>query len=171
MQSKAHRTFLGDFVTGSNLTTSKIHRAVSVALARIGIHHFGRAITMAELANEYGVRVPSKPIKILSIDIANADESIAIEVDGPTDYVTCVDKVLGNNESSGSTRMANGRLEYRFGWTSERQEINGSTALKTRLLKSLGWKVIRLPFWEWEALRGDAATEEAYCSNLFTMNH
>jgi very-short-patch-repair endonuclease len=152
------------------LRTSKTQRAVSAALDRIGFSHLEEhTITISELANAHGVRIPSKQIKILSIDIANTDESIAIEVDGPPHYVTCIDTVRGTDESSGSTRMANGMLQYQFGWTGEQQEINGSTALKTRLLKSLGWKVIRLPFWEWDALRGDAAALEAYCSDLLTM--
>jgi RAP domain len=34
----------------------------------------------------------------------------------------------------------------------------------------LGWKVIHLPFWEWYALGGDAAAEDAYCSELLTAS-
>jgi RAP domain len=99
---------------------------------------------MAELADRYGVRVPSKQIEVLSIDVANVEEKIAIEVDGPVHYVTCIDDVRGNHD------RANGKLHYRCGWTGERQEANGATTLKTRLLKALGWKVIHLPFWEWD---------------------
>jgi RAP domain len=175
-QSKTGRRFPDDHLTGDTMglltvSTSKTQRAVSAALSRIGFDHLEEhTITMAELSGMH-VRVPSRPIEILSIDIANIEEKIAIEVDGPTHYVTCIDDVQGNLDSSGSTIKVNGRLEYRVGWTGERQEVNGSTALKSRLLQALGWKVIRLPFWEWGALEGDLAAEEAYCSQLLAANH
>jgi RAP domain len=175
MRSVADRAFSDDHLTdesmGLDLTTSKTQRAVSAALDRIGFDHLEEhTITMAELADTHGVRVPAKQIEILSIDIANVEKRIAIEVDGPMHYTTRIDNEYGNGDSIGSAKMINGKLEYVFQWTGERQEVNGATALKTRLLTLLGWKVIRVPFWEWDALRGNASAEEAYCSKLLARN-
>jgi hypothetical protein len=46
---------------------------------------------MKEMAEMYSINVPAKDIDILSIDIANIDEKIAIEVDGPFHFVLCID--------------------------------------------------------------------------------
>jgi very-short-patch-repair endonuclease len=176
MQSETDRTFPDEHWTDDamelSLSTSKIQHAVSEALARIGFDHVEEhSVTMAELSSRHGVRVPSRQIDTLSMDIANIKERIAIEVDGPSHYSTCIDGVRGCDESKVSTKMMNGKLDYRFGWTGECQEIDGATALKTRVLQSLGWKVIRVPFWEWNALGGDTAAKEKYCSELLTLNH
>jgi very-short-patch-repair endonuclease len=175
MRSESDRPFPDDRWTDDSmeldLKTSKLQRAVSIALTRIGFDHLEEhTITMAELADTYGVRVPAKQIEILSIDIASVEERIAIEVDGPTHYNTRIENAQRKDESAGWTKMRNGKLEYRYRWTGERQEFNGATVLKTRLLQALGWNVIRVPFWEWYALRGDAAAEEAYCYKFLSMN-
>jgi very-short-patch-repair endonuclease len=147
------------------LSTSKIQRAVSAALLRINFNHVEEhTITMKEMAELYGVRVPASNIEVISIDIANVEQKIAIEVDGPSHFISRTDDfVEGNSLSGGFSKVVRGKLEYQFGWTGERQEMNGPTALKERLLKSFGWKVLHLPFWEWYALGGDTGAEETYC--------
>jgi len=45
-------------------------------------------------------------------------------------------------------------------------EMNGPTVLKHRMLEQLGWRVIHVPFWEWNALEGDDEAKEKYCRQL-----
>ena len=151
-----------------NLSTSKIQRAVSAAFLRIGYSHVEEhTITMQEMAESHGVRIPSKNIEVLSIDIANVQQKVAVEVDGPSHFVSRTDDYWeGMGSSGGYSKLINGKLEYQFGWTGERQEMNGPTVLKDRLLTSFGWKVLHLPFWEWYALGGDSVAEEKYCQVL-----
>ena len=42
---------------------------------------------------------------------------------------------------------------------------NGSTRLRSRLLKALGYRVASVPFFEWDKLRGHSACEE-YMSRI-----
>ena len=37
---------------------------------------------------------------------------------------------------------------------------NGSTLLKRKQLRQLGYAVVSVPFWEWQALRGDEEQRE-----------
>jgi RAP domain len=159
---------LAEFSLGLSLSTSKIQRAVSAAFSRINFDHVEEhTLTMKEMAELYGVRIPATNIEVLSIDIANLEHKVAIEVDGPSHFVSRIDD-FGEveSQSSGFSKVVRGKLEYQFGWTGERQEMNGPTVLKERLLKSFGWKVLHLPFWEWYALGGDASSEEMYCRAL-----
>jgi RAP domain len=43
------------------------------------------------------------------------------------------------------------------------QNENGSTVAKRNLLTLMGWKVLSIPYWEWDALDGDLKKEEEYC--------
>jgi RAP domain len=152
-----------------DLSTSKTQRDVAAAFNRVGFEHFEEfTITMADMAQTYGLRLPFSPMEVISIDVANVDEKIAIEVDGPPHYVCriCNDVSKTGSEEFGYSKTVNGKLVYQFRWTGEQQEINGSTVLKERLLTLLGWRVVRIPFWEWEALGKDAQAKDEYCANL-----
>ena len=116
------------------------------------------------MSRKHGIRLSPKPIGILSIDIANIHEKIAIEVDGPAHFISRIDKYTAS--STGYSKRIKGKLEYQYSWNGDRQEMNGATALKDRLLNSLGWKVIHIPFWEWDAMGGDKSAEEDYCRGL-----
>ena len=144
-----------------NLSTSKIQRAVSAAFDRIGfVHEEEHVITMREMLEQYGVRVPPKDVEVLSIDIADVGRRIAIEVDGPAHFIT----IIGNDEAKeGFSKISNGKLEYQFGWDGSEQVLNGATALKQRLLQSFGWKTVSIPFWTWSNLGGDPQKEESFC--------
>lgn len=147
-----------------SLSTSKIQRAVSSCFTRIGFDHVEEhVITMEEMSNDHGISFSPKPLEILSIDIANLEEKIAIEVDGPAHFVSQIDEVT---DDGGHTRLVNGKLEYQFRWKGDKQQINGPTALKQRLLSLLGWRVIHIPFWEWYALCADEAAQDDYCRRL-----
>ena len=62
------------------------------------------------------------PLTGRSIDIALPEQSIAIEVDGPTHY-------LSTGEPTGTTLLCN------------------------RVLRSAGWRVVSIPWFEWRALK------------------
>jgi len=34
---------------------------------------------------------------------------------------------------------------------------------ESTLAKETGWKIIRIPFWDWRALNGDEKAQEEYC--------
>jgi hypothetical protein len=150
-----------------NLTTSKIQRDISIAFTRVGFTHVEEhVITMDQLARDYGIRVPAKPMGVFAIDIANVQDKIAIEVDGPFHYISIIDDEPDDTSNVGHAKLVEGKLESPFGRIGTRKRINGSTALKERLLRGLGWQVLHVPYWEWNHLANDRAEEEAYCRRL-----
>ena len=42
----------------------------------------------------------------------------------------------------------------------QRRRPNGSTRLKRKQLRQLGYAVVSVPFWEWDALVGEAEQSE-----------
>ncbi|MEL6341468.1 MAG: RAP domain-containing protein, partial [Myxococcota bacterium] len=75
-----------------------------------------------------------------SLDLADPDAKRAIEVDGPFHYLQ--DATTG---------------EY---------VVNGATRFKSRLLRRLGWDVMHVPFFEWDALQGGEAQDTYLRSKL-----
>jgi hypothetical protein len=150
-----------------SLTISKMQQSVSDALQRVGFDHIQEyIISMEQLAQDYSISLPSKTHEVLSIDIANVHDRIAIEVDGPSHFVTSVEKEGG---SAGFTRRSrSGTLDYQFTWTGDHQVLNGSTAMKQRLLHALGWTAISVPFWDFDKLQS-LEEEEAYCRRLLDL--
>ena len=61
-------------------------------------------------------------------------ERVAIEFDGPSHFLM-----------SDGVRLA-----------------NGATMLKHRQLRSLGWKLVAVPYWEWDEVRGSEANKCKY---------
>lgn len=167
-QSKHNDDHMTELDFELNLNTSKIQRQVAAAFARINFDIIEEhTITMEEMALESGVRLPPKKMEILSIDIANVEEKIAIEVDGPAHFISRIEDVADHgNRQMGYSKIVNGKREYQFAWTGAQQEMNGPTALKHRLLVDFGWKVIHVPFWDWYALNGDPDREDEYCRQL-----
>jgi len=70
----------------------------------------------------------------LSLDMAHPGTMTAIEVDGPFHYL----------ESKGKQRVENGRTRF-----------------KSRIVRQLGWTLIHVPYFEWDALI-DAAAQDSY---------
>ena len=64
---------------------------------------------------------------------------LAVEVDGPSHFLRA---------GGGGARA--------------RAVPTGATRLKRRLLGALGYRVVSIPYWEWDAMRGDPAQERAY---------
>lgn len=154
-----------------SLSTSRIQSDVSSAFDRVGFPHVEEhVIAMDELVRNHGIQLSSKPaFEILSIDIADVQEKVGIEVDGPGHFCSVLDTWSPQEETRGYAKMVNGKMEYQFQWDS-RQQVNGSTALKDRLLRGLGWTILHIPFWEWYAINGDLAKEDKYCSELLEQS-
>jgi very-short-patch-repair endonuclease len=130
-----------------NLTlhSSQLQHSISTTLTRIGFNHaMEYTISMKDLANIYSIKVPPNDISIFSIDIANVDDKIAIEVDGPTHYLTCI-------------QLDSTKIKY---------EEDGSTTFKKKLLRLMGWKVLTIPYWEWQKCNNDSTKQEQYCHQL-----
>jgi very-short-patch-repair endonuclease len=147
-----------DSITKLDLSSSKLHKSVSNSLKEIGFSHVvEHTISMREMAGIYSINVPPKEYDVLSIDIAIVEEKIAIEVDGPTHFILCIDSISilypGNSH----------QLQYKY-------DANGATMLKQRLLTSMGWTVLNVPYWEWDKLRDDPRKETQYCQDLLTSS-
>eukprot|EP00549_Striatella_unipunctata_P025418 CAMPEP_0118723458 /NCGR_PEP_ID=MMETSP0800-20121206/32013_1 /TAXON_ID=210618 ORGANISM="Striatella unipunctata, Strain CCMP2910" /NCGR_SAMPLE_ID=MMETSP0800 /ASSEMBLY_ACC=CAM_ASM_000638 /LENGTH=102 /DNA_ID=CAMNT_0006631883 /DNA_START=104 /DNA_END=409 /DNA_ORIENTATION=- len=98
---------------------------------------------------------------LLSIDICNTQEKIAIEVQGPMHYVYLLDNNDNNNndDNNNNNNIGNSyideRQQIRWYIVGDRDRFvpSGPTVLKERLPQKLGWKVWHIPFWEWEELK------------------
>lgn len=161
---------LSDTTMELRLSTSRLQEDVSAAFHRIGFDHVDEhIITAADLLENQGMAISPRYQEVISIDIANLESQIAIEVDGPAHYVADIETVP---MEGGRSQVVRGRLEYIFKMSGERHRINGPTALKNRLLEQHGWRSINIPFWEWYDLDGDQASEDAYCRQLLEhINH
>jgi hypothetical protein len=139
-----------------NVTTSKLQLSVSKSLAQLGINQVTEhKISMKMMAEIYLMNIPPKDIDVLSIDIANIEEKIAIEVDGPSHFMMCID----SDSLLQSAKLNKIQNEY---------QANGATMLKRRLLTLMGWKVLNIPYWEWYKLEGNNTQEVQYCQRLLT---
>jgi very-short-patch-repair endonuclease len=137
-----------------DLKTTNIQLSISKALKNIRFNHvLEHTISMKEMAEMYSINVPPIDIDILTIDIANLEEKIAIEVDGPHHFLLCID----SDNILNSENNHNFLIEY---------QARGATMLKRRLFKSMGWKVLNIPYWDWNSVEGDKAEETRYCQHL-----
>jgi hypothetical protein len=131
---------------------------VSVSFNKIGFDNvLEHVIDASEINDEHGVQLPHSPKQFLSIDIANVEKKIGIEVDGPGHFVRLID-------DPGKSTM-NAELNQEFQDRGENR-VNGPTILKHRLLTHLGWDIKHLPYWEFQELAGDADREMRYCQSL-----
>jgi len=137
-----------------NLRPSKIQNSVSAAFDRIGFGH----------VDEYVLKMQG--LNLLSIDIASPVEKIGVEVDGPSHFYVDLDEWSPHEPQRGYAEVMNRKLEYRFEFNGKVDKPNGSSALKDRLLRNLGWTILHVPYGEWYDLGGDSDAEEAYCRAL-----
>ena len=104
------------------LVQSKFHSDVARILKGLGVE------TDMEHVTEEG----------FVIDLAIPKMRIAIEVNGPSHFVTCVDL-----KGSGPKCFA------------QRRTLDGASRMKHALLSGLGWNVISISHFEWELLKGN----------------
>lgn len=149
-----------------SLNTSRLQKSVSSAFEKIGFQHVQEHVLGSDDLQKHGITLSSSPLNFLSIDIANIAARVGIEVDGPSHFINVLDEPQGSEETNeGSKRQqSNGGKMWLFEWNGQRQ-VNGPTALKTRLLSHLGWRIIHIPFWEWNNF-GDEESQSAYCKKL-----
>merc|ERR1712157_290751 len=80
------------------LSTSAIQTRISNAFDRIDFGHVDEyVLTMKDLTDEFGIQMPPLPVDILSLDIANIDSKIGVEVDGPGHWITNIDPANNPN--------------------------------------------------------------------------
>jgi len=161
----------GNGILEISTTISGIQSRISKAFDRIDFGHVDEYLfTMKDLTDEFAIQMTSFPVEVLSLDIANIDSKIGVEVDGPGHWVSNIDPETNhnillsvgeyrrpphnnnnnNNNNKGDSSNNNNRfLEYNFNWNSEDQMINGATSLKQRMFQHMGWRIINIPFWEW----------------------
>ena len=104
--------------TTSN-TVSNAHRDISILLTEMGFDHDNEVSPFVD--NTASLFIGGD--EFMAIDMANLEDRIAIEFDGPSHFLG-----LGHD----------GRVE------------SGKTKMKSRMLKKLGWKVIKIPWFEWK---------------------
>jgi len=165
------------------LSTSKLQNDVSRVCQKIGFEHVEEHIVDYDVLKEHGEEtrssLSSNP-NFLSIDIANTESRIGIEVDGPSHFVHVLDSYENNNFPNPTNNYPSDKDTHDsdsestksilFDWNGEQYKVNGPTMLKHRLLSKLGWRMIHLPFYEWHAL-GDDESKGKYCNKLLnTVN-
>jgi hypothetical protein len=84
----------------------------------------------------------SAPSGMLAIDMACRKKMVAIEFDGPSHFLREV----------GSGKV----LELE----------NGATKAKRRFLERLGWKVVNIPYFDWDKAKGKEEKKELLCRML-----
>eukprot|EP00980_Cylindrotheca_fusiformis_P003988 scaffold874_cov126-Cylindrotheca_fusiformis.AAC.21 len=147
------------------LISSKSQLAVGAILDSIGFDHVQEhVIDMATLATEYGVSMPPDSSKeVLSVDMAQVETKIGIEFDGPGHFITKIDNGPHAMHRDPSMTPTGINSDYFFDWSDDHQEPNGSTVVKSRILRRLGWNVVKIPFWDWYAFEGDEKQQADYC--------
>lgn len=119
-------------------------------------------ISTDELQDNYGISLSTENLEFLSLDIANLDSKIGIEVDGPGHFVNILD---GSNDVTGSDGGAINTVRGKRGWqfmANSQQHVNGPTALKHRLMEHLGWSIGHIPYYEWR----EQEDVEEYCREM-----
>lgn len=143
-----------------HLTVSKLQREVSETLTQIGFDNVLEYVIDApsnqHLENDDPNQLPENPDEFLSIDIANLEKRLGVEVDGPGHFVRLIDVAEASHLNDDRDQFAD-RGENR---------VNGPTLLKHRLLSALGWNIIHIPYWEYQNLGGDKDKEFAYCQYI-----
>ncbi len=159
------------------LSTSAIQTRVSQAFDRIDFGHVDEyLLTMKDLVDEFGIQMPPLPVDIISLDIANIDAKIGVEVDGPGHWISNIDPSTNPNILSGvgsyrkwTSKNGQESFEYAFNWNSKDQTINGSTSLKWRLFEKIGWRIISVPFWDWIPIDNPRKQEHFEEQNEFCL--
>ena len=84
---------------------------------------------------------------------------LAIEVDGPTHYMT-----------SSSSRHSDGAGTAAEGGDSH-LSLTGATALRNKCLVRRGWAVSGLPWWQWDSMWGNDEAKQHYLVELLLASH
>ena len=137
------------------LTISKLQKDVSQTLTQIGFDNVLEYVIDAHSNQNAGDDFPENPAEFLSVDIANVEQRLGVEVDGPGHFVRLIDEQIAINDNDNCDIQFRDHGEHR---------VNGPTILKHRLLTALGWKIIHIPYWEYQHLKDDNEKQE-YCRN------
>jgi hypothetical protein len=94
----------------------------------------------------------------LQLDVAAALESAGLEFEIEKEYRDersgyTIDVLVRRRSAAGSTEWAV-EVDGPFHFLGDGRTPSGSTLLKRRQLEQLGYTLVPLPFWEWDALNG-----------------
>ena len=120
--------------------SSAFHLAVSAHLTELGVAHENECVA-GGLAVDILIRGRDASVF--------GGRELIIEVDGPSHFLRGGD---GANVRSGRTTR-----------------VNGFYAFKERLLEKQGFKVLHIPYFDWELLAGDAERAE-YLRRLMAVD-
>jgi hypothetical protein len=142
------------------LTISKLQKDVSERLSNIGFENVLEYVIDAPTDQDVGDDLPENPDEFLSIDIANIDKHLGVEVDGPGHFVRLIDNKAKDADFGDREDQFRDRGENR---------VNGPTLLKHRLLTAVGWNIIHIPYWEYQYLTSEKEKEQ-YCRDIMNDN-
>jgi hypothetical protein len=126
----------GKLFLGDNNQVSNSQKEVSLILRELGFDHDEKVSP----GND-GELVLAPP-GMLAIDMACRNKMVAIELHGPRHYL----RELGSGKV----------LELE----------NGATKAKRRFLGRLGWKVVNIPYFDWDKAKGKEEKKELLCIKL-----
>ena len=157
--SNDYTSVLNDKDEKLRITTSRLQLRVNEALNRCRSQDYVQEhiITTTDLQVNHDITLSNENQEFLSIDMADVETLNGVEVDGPGHFITLLD------DSSVNSKDADLMSES----GSFKQEVNGPTALKDRLLEHLEWCIIHIPYWKWRDLGGDEESEDEYLQGLF----
>ncbi len=158
--SNNYTSVLNDKDEKLRITTSRLQLRVNEALNRCRSQDYVQEhiITTTDLQVNYDITLSNENQEFLSIDMADVETLNGVEVDGPGHFITLLDDSSVNSEDGGELMSESGSFK---------QEVNGPTALKDRLLEHLEWYIMHIPYWKWRDLGGDEESEDEYLQGLF----
>ena len=110
-------------------------------------HSTGVQVLEEQVLNDGGCY--SADIVLRGLPGARGPRRVAIEVDGPLHFLRGPGADVGERG---------------------RRHLNGSTRLKQRLLSLLGWDVLSVPYYEWDALGHDLQAQCVYVRSLLSVS-
>jgi very-short-patch-repair endonuclease len=163
-RSQLHQFLLYRRVMGMNNTSGSTHVDAEVlklgATCRIAFEQQSRVVTVSAFQQDVARALTAAGAKVeeevvlsnsgISVDmrVGGADSRVVVEVDGPTHFVRTRYGETEGKDAAGTLRT------------------NGSTRLKHRLLSGLGWTVLHVPYYEWNALKNSSQLKAAYVAKL-----
>ena len=141
-------SFFSETYGQGKLTTSSLQSSVSAFCRQVGFSHVEEHIL-----SQNDKDLPGR--NFLSIDLANVERKIGIEVDGPAHFINIIDDEaleMKKREDTGDFIVDRQREFTRLEGF---KDASGATFMKHRLLIHEGWNIVHVPFFIWTKLMTD----------------
>ena len=126
--STAHRASIS-----SSTQSSRLHMSVSQTLTEMSISHENEFVAAGVLSVD--IFIKGDVVVLQQEDNGKNHNGVVIEVDGPVHYLRC-----GIGNETGGKRTT---------------KVKGEYLLKDRLLEKQGYKVLHVPYYDWDKLKND----------------